>query len=118
LKNGGICVLSTPFIYREHPSENLDFFRYTRGGIKYLANNNGFQVIKIVSFSFVGTAIASLINQFIIRQIFERGYLSKFLFILICPFFSLFSNIIGLIIDLIYRDERFAARYHIVLRRL
>ena len=118
LKKGGICVLSTPFVYREHPSEDLDFFRYTRGGLRNLAVDSGFHVDKLVTFSYAGTAAASLVNQFVVRRILESGITSKIIFLLTCPFLFTFSNLIGFTLDQIYRDERFAARYHVVFQKV
>lgn len=43
LKNGGICVLSCPFLAPYHPDPK-DYFRYTKDGLRSLFHNAGFEV--------------------------------------------------------------------------
>lgn len=46
LKHGGNALLMTPFMWGEH-EQPRDFFRYTRYGLRYLAEKAGFEVIAI-----------------------------------------------------------------------
>ena len=46
LKLHGCLILATPFMWPEH-EEPHDFFRYTRYGLKYLAEKCEFTVIEI-----------------------------------------------------------------------
>jgi SAM-dependent methyltransferase len=57
LKPECYCILSTPFMWGEHEVP-IDYYRYTRYGIKYLANKSGFEVINInAETKFWGTII-------------------------------------------------------------
>jgi SAM-dependent methyltransferase len=46
MKPGGTALLTTPFMWGEHEQPH-DYFRYTRYGLRYLAENAGFEVISI-----------------------------------------------------------------------
>lgn len=114
LKKGGLCILSVPFLYRFH-GEEYDFFRYTKKGLATLAQNSGFKVKKIFTYSYFGTTVASMTNQFIVRKILEGNLLTKFTFALGCIVIFPLMNILGFLIDTIYPDTRFPTRYHVVL---
>jgi SAM-dependent methyltransferase len=49
LKEGGICILSAPFIVPYHADPN-DFFRYTKNGLISLFENEGFEVVECESY--------------------------------------------------------------------
>ncbi|MGB3081359.1 MAG: methyltransferase domain-containing protein [Candidatus Omnitrophota bacterium] len=46
LKSGGYAILTSPFFWHLH-EEPRDFYRYTKYGIKYLLEENGFQIIEL-----------------------------------------------------------------------
>lgn len=116
LKKGGICMISMPFMFREH-AEPDDFQRISRGGYHYLADMIGFKVVRIYSYSFLGTTCAALINQFVIRKIVEGGLLHKLFLLPLSPFIFITTNIVGYLIDLVDNDLRFATRFHVVLQK-
>lgn len=117
LKKGGNCVITVPYLYREHGGINFDFQRLSRGGIIHHAKVAGFNNIRIKTFSFFGTTVATLINQFLIRKIYEKNLIIKILLIPLCPFVFFTTNIIGFAIDKVDPDYRFATAYHIVLTK-
>jgi len=117
LKKDGVCVVTLPYLYREHGGINFDFQRLSRGGIQYLCKKAGFQDTKIITFSYFGTTLSTLINQYIIRKILESSSIFKFLLLFIAPIIFFLTNIIGYIIDKLDHDYRFATAYHIVLRK-
>jgi SAM-dependent methyltransferase len=57
LRPGGKCIFTVPYLSRLH-EEPFDYFRYTRHGLQFLLEKNGFRVLEIVStgslFSFLG----------------------------------------------------------------
>ena len=118
LKENGICVLSVPFLYRVHPTDNLDFQRLTKNGLCNLAEDCGFKLITNITYSFIGTTEAAQINQFIIRAIFEAKLPIKVIVFIISPIAFFISNTFGYLLDLIQNDMRFATRYHVVLQKL
>ncbi|MGB2841757.1 MAG: class I SAM-dependent methyltransferase [Halobacteriota archaeon] len=46
LKDGGICIMTIPFVWQLH-SEPYDFYRFTKWGIKELFENNGFDILEL-----------------------------------------------------------------------
>ncbi len=116
LKKGGSFITSTPFLLRIHGGDNHDFFRYTIGGLRHLGKNAGFNNIKIVSNTGIGTSIVCLINQHLIISISETNIILKIIFLILSPFVFLFLNLIGFFID-IKPDDRFAVRFHGVFRK-
>ena len=46
MKRGGTALLTTPFMWGEHEQPH-DYFRFTRYGLRYLAEKAGFEVIEI-----------------------------------------------------------------------
>lgn len=117
LKKNGTCITSMPFLYREHAEPGEDFQRLTRWGYHYLADKIGFKVEKIHTHSFLGTTCAALINQYIIRKILEGKTLFRVVLFFLSPFIFFTTNVLGYIVDILDHDQRFATRYHVVLRK-
>ena len=44
LKNGGILLISVPFIWDEH-EQPYDFARYSSFGLKHIINSHGFKIL-------------------------------------------------------------------------
>ncbi|MDR2600762.1 MAG: class I SAM-dependent methyltransferase [Oscillospiraceae bacterium] len=84
LDNGGVLLLSVPFLYHLH-EQPRDFYRYTTYGLQYLAENAGFKIAVTKTTggfaSFVATEIAYMIY-----------YSTRF--ILLRPFGFLLMNIV------------------------
>ena len=49
LKEGGIAVISFPFLYPHHNIAKADSLRFTRAGVENLLNNAGFKEYEIIS---------------------------------------------------------------------
>jgi SAM-dependent methyltransferase len=64
LKRGGTFILSVPHLSRLH-EEPFDYYRFTKHGLKFLIEQNGFSVLEVVStgslFSFVGHQISTVL---------------------------------------------------------
>lgn len=118
LKKGGLCITTMPFLYREHAGKDHDFQRFTRGGFVEMAKKNDFSVTSIFTYGFIGTTIASLTNQYIIRKIVEGNWIAKIVFMPLSPFYFFISNSVGYIIDTIDHDERFSPYYHVVMKKV
>ena len=80
LKPNGYCLLMTPFIWGEHEVP-YDYFRYTKFGLKYLAENAGFKVVHIIADTNHFTTSIIRFNYFLMN--YFRGILKLFLI----PFF-------------------------------
>lgn len=75
-KQGGHVLITTPFMWGEH-EQPRDFYRYTRFGLRYLAEKAGFEVVEIApDTGYWPTAILRF-NYWLVR--FTKGPL-KYLF--------------------------------------
>ena len=119
LKKGGYCVLSVPHMYREHSEgTGFDYFRYTKSCLTLLGKKYKLQKVSISTESYFGTTIAAATNQYVIRKIMEGQIIIKVLLFPLSPFIFFITNILGLFIDSVDHDERYATRFHVVLRRI
>lgn len=119
LRKNGICVLSVPYMYREHSDgTGFDYFRYTKSGLTTLAEESGFKVKSIFAKSFFGTTLAAMVNGYVIRKIVESGVLVKSVLFICSPFIFIFTNVLDFLIDSIDHDERFATNFHVILAKL
>jgi SAM-dependent methyltransferase len=64
LKEGGILIVSVPHLSRLH-DEPHDYYRYTRHGLRYLLEQNGFDIQVLEQrgglFSFLGHQLSTLV---------------------------------------------------------
>lgn len=118
LKKGGYCVLSSPFLYRDHGGIEHDFYRVHLGGYKFLATSNHFKIVEIYNTAFFGTTFSELLNQYIIRKFLEGSIFIKLLLLIPMPIIFIFSNITGYFIDLFDQDARFTNRHYVVLKAI
>jgi len=79
VKPGGHVLITTPFMWGEH-EQPRDFYRYTRFGLKYLAEKNGFEVCEIEPTNGYWPTAVLRFNYWLVR--FAKGPL-KFLFRLV-----------------------------------
>lgn len=115
LRRGGKVLISVPFIYREHSEgTGYDFHRFTISALKKLCEDHGLLAKRVFTYSYYGTAMAALTNQYVVRKIAEGNTLVKVVFFLVCPLIFLYTNIVGFIIDSIDHDERFSSHYHLI----
>lgn len=61
LKNGGIAVVSAPFVFPYH-ADPYDFFRYTRQGLESLFKNDGFEIVESGSYGKVFSVFSEMIH--------------------------------------------------------
>jgi SAM-dependent methyltransferase len=76
LRPDGYCLLMTPFMWGEHEIP-YDYFRYTRYGIRHLANKAGFKVISIHADNGYLTTATLRFNYFLMR--YAKGILKYFI---------------------------------------
>lgn len=119
LRPGGRIILSVPFLYRMHggePDHQMDFGRYPNGFFYLMAEKNNLEMVKIYSNTGCGTSIASIFNQWVIREIIEAHFLVRIIFGALSPFLFFSANVFGFAID-IFPDKRFATRFHVILKK-
>ena len=119
LKPGGRIIVSVPYMYRMHgqePEHRLDYFRYSLGFFHLICSKYKLKFERIVWNTGMGTSVASMINQWLVRKIMESPRSKKWIFLLSATVCFPLTNCIGYIIDL-NPDIRFATRLHVVLRK-
>ena len=95
LKKGGLLLISVPLAWDEH-EQPYDYARYTSYGLKYILNQNGFEVIELIKTSNDFSAILQLAITYIHKTIYTNNSYVNLLItiIIIAPI-----NIIGLLIS-------------------
>lgn len=119
-KKGGHIVLSVPYLYRMHggePDHRMDYFRYSNGFFHKIAKQNKLKLKYIYSNTGYGTTMCTLTNQWLIRNIFEKGVLSKILYTLLSILLFPLANILGYIIDM-NPDSRFSTRLYVTFVKM
>jgi len=67
LKPGGILFLTAPQMARLH-GEPHDFFRFTRWGLQYLLEHNGFEIVHLEPHGGIVRALGSHVNLFLAER--------------------------------------------------
>jgi len=95
LKTDGLLLLSVPLVWDEH-EQPYDYARYTSFGLRYILNQNGFEVIELIKTSNDFSAIVQLVIAFIHKTTFTKNSYINLLItiIIIAPI-----NILGLLIS-------------------
>lgn len=61
LKEGGICILTAPFLSPYH-SDPRDYFRYTEDGLKSLFSNEGFEILECSGYGKVFSVLSGFVK--------------------------------------------------------
>jgi ubiquinone/menaquinone biosynthesis C-methylase UbiE len=127
LKKDGLVLLTCPQSYPIHDKEN-DYYRFTRFGIKYLFEKNGFAIKKIVNHGGFFVEQGLLFNIYFNYNLFKEGegfsLLRVFLNILkvfVTPLLLLmnaFINILCILFDYFDTDMYFTHNYTIVAQKI
>jgi len=117
LKKKGVCVTLAPFLYREHGTTKLDFYRPSRGAYELLSKEAGFSSIKIEPVCSFGATLTALVNQYVICKIFDGNLITKIILLILSPFIFFCMNILGYIIEQVDHDPRFALHYLVVMKK-
>lgn len=92
LRPGGRCIISVPYLYREHETPH-DYYRFTSYGIRLLLEKNNFLIKGIKK---VGNPSFTICSLFLERSIFNgeknvAGFFSKVLTKLLVLFYPLLN---------------------------
>lgn len=109
LKIDKYLILTTPFMWGVHEAP-IDYYRYTRYGLNYLLEKNGFEVVEIKANSGYWTMAGLRFNYNLTR--FGTSYLKYFL----SPIFFL-VQILSLIFDKFDRNESDTAGYTTIAKK-
>jgi len=111
LKKDGKLFLTTHLAFEEHMIP-IDYFRFTRYGLKYLAESNGFRVKRITPqggrFIVLGKEI-----QILIPRILKNKYLTIFYYLIFfIPIFLL--NLTLFLLDFIDKEKNLTLNYECI----
>lgn len=113
LKTGGYAIYTVPLFWHLH-EEPRDFYRYTKYGLKYLFDKNGFEIIEITALSgFVVTFSQELVY---FLQSFRKGGKLNPLWWIIPPVGHLIQAC-AYLLNKIDPTENFTIEYIIVVRK-
>lgn len=102
LKQGGVLVLSAPFLWEEH-EEPYDFFRFTSFGFRELLMRSGFEVISMKKTSGLLEAVAQVLSVYVVGNLSLpiRGWRRMLAFFICCPI-----QLGGLLLQQILPDQK------------
>jgi SAM-dependent methyltransferase len=111
LKPGGFAIYSVPFIWHLH-EEPRDFYRYSKYGLKYLFEKEGFNIIKIDALSGFWVTFGVLFNYNLYR--YNRGILK---YIPIIPITGYIIQKISYLLNKIDKSEIWTWMYMVVVQK-
>lgn len=117
LKPGGRVFLITNFIYQLH-MEPVDYYRFTKYGLRYLGESNGFKVEQLRPQSGVGGVLAYVITTLPLRLGLDRWQGSYWLYVVLLAPVIVGVNLVGMGIDLLDRDKKLAINYEVIYQKI
>ncbi len=113
MKLGGMLLMTVPFVWDEH-EQPYDYARYTSFGLKYILNNNGFEIVEHIKSNKGIEVVFQLINSYIYKKINTKN---KRLKILVTILLTAPINILGLLFSKIMPDNEDLYLDNIVLAK-
>lgn len=111
LKQNGIVILTAPLFWHLH-EEPRDFYRYTKYGLKYLFEKNGFEIVELKALS--GFCVTFLQELVYYMQRYKRGNISTSLVMIIGCLIQTFAYIL----NKHDKSENFSCMYLVVARKI
>lgn len=86
LSQGGVLVLSAPFLWEEH-EEPYDYFRFTSFGFRELLMRSGFEVISVQKTTGLLETVAQVLSVYVVNNLSLpiRGWRRMMSFLVCCP---------------------------------
>ncbi len=113
LKFGGHAIYTVPFFWHLH-EEPRDFFRYTKHGLRYLFESNGFRVLECKALSGYWVTVAQETCYYLTR--FRRwGAVNPLWWIV--PIIATLIQTVAYIINSVDRSEQFTIEYILVAEK-
>lgn len=113
LKPGGYAIYTVPLFWHLH-EEPRDFYRYTKYGLHYLFEKNGFKIVEIKVLSGFFVTFAQELVYYIQRL--RRGGKVNPMWWLV-PIFSFFIQLSAYLLNKIDNSEEFTIEYIVVARK-
>jgi SAM-dependent methyltransferase len=113
LKSGGYAIYTVPFFWHLH-EEPRDFYRYTKYGLKYIFEANGFEVVECKALTGFFVMVAQETSYYLLR--FRRGgAINPFWWIV--PPLNVIIQAVAYLLNFIDRSESFSMEYLVVARK-
>ena len=111
LKKEGYCIIATPFMWLLHEAPR-DFYRYSKFGLKYLLEKNGFEVVSLKPITGFWITFGQQFLYYI------RKYKRFFVLKLLVVVFTVISQLILFWLFRSEKDENFTSTYLAVGKKL
>lgn len=117
LKPGGILILSAPFCWELH-EEPYDFYRYSKYGLRFMLENHGFELSKLVANGGKWAAVGQMNLNIIYSSFSRKNILTKLLKALFINLkFTSLWNRFFLWLDRKYYSDLLTLNYVVVAKR-
>lgn len=112
LRRGGVAIYTVPLFWHLH-EEPRDFYRYTKYGVKYLFEKNGFEILELKPLSGFWVTFGQELVYYLWR--FRKGKLNPLRWII--PVIGVFIQGSCYLLNKIDRSENFTWMYLVVARK-
>jgi len=116
LKPGGKLFLTTHMCYDAHMIP-YDYFRFTKYGLKYLGESNGFKLEHIAPHGGIFQVIARIFDTLLIKLFFERESFFYYLYIVIFTIPIFIFNSLCYLLDFLDREKTMTLNYECIYRK-
>jgi SAM-dependent methyltransferase len=113
LKSGGYAIYTVPLFWHLH-EEPRDFYRYTKHGLRYLFEKNGFDIVEIAALSGFSVTFAQELVYFLYRY---RGSGPVNPLWWIIPPLGHVIQLFGYLMNKVERAQMFTCEYIIVAKK-
>ena len=116
LKKGGVALYTVPFVWNLH-EEPRDFYRYTKYGLTYLFEKNGFKIIELIALSGFWITFAQAVTQYL-WTLRRKKKLKIFKpFFIIIPAFVVSFQALAYLLDKLDKREEWTWAYVVVVKK-
>lgn len=116
LKPGGKVFLTTNFCYEEHMVPN-DYFRFTRYGLAYLGESNGFRVRHLEPHGGIFQVLAYVIVRIPIQLFTGRDSLLYYAYLVIFSIPIAVLNLVCYLLDFLDREKSLTLNYEVIYEK-
>lgn len=117
LKPGGKIFLTTNFIYQLHSVPD-DYYRFTKFGLKYLGQANGFAVERLKPQGGIFSVLSYILATLPIRLFLERSKALYWLYLILFSVPIVLINLIACVLDFLDRNKKMTINYEVIYRKI